>query len=126
MSSGSIIELALGPSQTHSTLAIASPGTLAFATNQDFKFIEVAGATTGTYTGIITGVPDPGAALNSWVIDNSLYGGSFSWDNTNGGEINLTLTAIPEPSTWIGAALALGAIGLMSRKRFAKRSRVTS
>src|SRR5437016_11649859 len=100
MSSGSIIELALGPSLTHSTLAIASPGTLSFANNQDFKFIELAGTTTGTYTGIITGVPDPGIALNSWVIDNSLYVGSFSWDAANGGEIDLTLTGIPEPSTW--------------------------
>jgi hypothetical protein len=33
-------------------------------------------------------------------------------------------TAIPEPSTWIGAALALAAVGVMGRKRFAKRSRV--
>jgi autotransporter-associated beta strand protein len=35
------------------------------------------------------------------------------------------LVAAPEPSTWIGAALALGAIGVTQRKRFAKRSRVT-
>src|SRR5205807_292170 len=71
MSTGSVIQLALGPSLTHSTIAISSPGTLSFATNQDFRFIDL-GATTGTYLGIITGVPNPGtAALNSWVIDNS-------------------------------------------------------
>jgi fibronectin-binding autotransporter adhesin len=33
-------------------------------------------------------------------------------------------TPIPEPSTWIGAALALAAIGYTQRRRFAKRSRV--
>jgi autotransporter-associated beta strand protein len=33
------------------------------------------------------------------------------------------LTPVPEPSTWIGAALALGAIGWTQRKRFAKRLR---
>jgi autotransporter-associated beta strand protein len=49
-------------------------------------------------------------------------------DNGDGGsignDISLTLTAVPEPSTWIGAALALGAIGITQRKRFAKRLRV--
>lgn len=36
----------------------------------------------------------------------------------------MPLTAVPEPSTWIGGALALAALGFMSRKRFAKRARV--
>ena len=36
------------------------------------------------------------------------------------------LAPIPEPSTWIGAALALGAMGVTQRKRFAKRLRVIS
>lgn len=121
MSTGSVIQLALGPTLTHSTIAIGSPGTLSFATNQDFKFIEVAGATIGTYTGIITGVPNPGTALTTWVIDNPGYTGAFTWDALNGGEIDLTLTAIPEPSTWIGAALALGAVGVMKRGRFRKK-----
>ena len=33
-------------------------------------------------------------------------------------------TAVPEPSTWIGAALALGAVGVTQRKRFNKCLRV--
>jgi autotransporter-associated beta strand protein len=41
------------------------------------------------------------------------------------GELDLIATPIPEPSTWIGAALALVAIGFTQRRRFAKRSRVT-
>jgi fibronectin-binding autotransporter adhesin len=32
-------------------------------------------------------------------------------------DISLTVTAVPEPSTWIGAALALGAIGWTQRKK---------
>ncbi len=121
MNSGSIIELALGASGTHSTLAISSPGSLTFATNQDFQFIDL-GATTGTYTGLITGVPNPGAALNSWVIDNSGYAGTFSWDSANGGEIDLNITAVPEPSTWIAAGLALAAVAYNQRKRIGRRS----
>ena len=52
-------------------------------------------------------------------------------DNGDGGlvpnDISLTvLTAVPEPSTWIGGALALAAVGFMQRKRLSKRLRVTS
>src|SRR5207244_4051645 len=78
MKTGSIIELALGPALTHSKIAMSSGATLTFATNQDFKFIELAGTTTGTYTGLITGVPQPTAAvLSSWVIDNFGTTGTF-------------------------------------------------
>ena len=35
----------------------------------------------------------------------------------DGNDVVLTLTAIPEPSTWIGAALALAAIGFTQRRR---------
>jgi len=118
MNSGSIIELALGAAGTHSTLAISSPGTLTFATNQDFKFIG--SPMVGIYTGLITGVPDPGTALNSWVIDNSGFTGTFSWDSTNGGEIDLTLTKVPEPGTWGAAALAFGVVGYLQRRRFSR------
>jgi len=119
MSTGSVIQLALGPSLTHSTIAISSPGTLSFATNQDFRFIDL-GATTGTYLGLITGVPNPGTALNSWVIDNAGFTGTFSWDSTNGGEIDLTLTKVPEPGTWGAAALAFGLVGYLQRRRFSR------
>ena len=34
-----------------------------------------------------------------------------------GNDIALTLTAVPEPSTWLAAALALGAVGYMQRRR---------
>jgi autotransporter-associated beta strand protein len=45
-------------------------------------------------------------------------------DNGDGGlvgnDISLTLTAIPEPSTWIGAMLALGVLGFVSRSGLRK------
>jgi autotransporter-associated beta strand protein len=37
-------------------------------------------------------------------------------------ELDLVATPVPEPSTWIGAALALLAVGYTQRRRFAKRS----
>ena len=55
----SIIELALGPAGTHSTLA-RTAGTWSFQSAQMFTFIDL-GATTGTYDNIITGLAsDPG------------------------------------------------------------------
>jgi MYXO-CTERM domain-containing protein len=47
-------------------------------------------------------------------------------DGSNLNDISLTVSAIPETSTWLAGALALVAIGFMQRRRFAKRSRVTS
>ena len=68
LTSGSIVELALGPSLTHSTLA-RTGGTWSFQTNQQFTFINL-GATTGTYDNIITGLAaNPG--VSSWTITNS-------------------------------------------------------
>jgi autotransporter-associated beta strand protein len=114
LSSGSIIELALGAGGAHSTLARIG-GTWSFQTAQQFTFIDL-GATTGTYQDIITGLAsNPGTG--SWTITNPGWSGTFTYDGAN---IDLTLTAVPEPSTWIGGALALLAIGCTQRKRFAR------
>src|SRR5207249_4387611 len=68
---GSIIELALGPTFTHSTLALTGAGPSSFYSTQKFTFIDL-GATTGTYQNIITGVTsDPG--VGSWTITNPGY-----------------------------------------------------
>jgi autotransporter-associated beta strand protein len=122
MQSGSIIELALGASAAHSTLALTAAGPTSFYLTQQFSFIDLGAQTATLYSGIITGVTSA-VVTTGWTIDNPGWSGAFVWDAANN-EIDLTLTAIPEPSTWIGAALALAVIGLMSRKRFAKRSRV--
>ena len=109
MNSGSVIQLALGPSFSHSTLALT--GNYAFQGTQQFNFIELSGVTTGTYENIITGLAtDPGA--NNWTITNPLWVGTFNWDGAN---IDLTLIAVPEPGTWAGATLAL--VGLLAHQR---------
>ena len=113
LNSGSIIELALGSSFSHSTLARSGSGTWTFQSNQQFTFIELSGVTTGTYQNIITGLPaNPGTG--SWIINNPGWTGSFTFDGAN---IDLTLTAVPEPSTWAAATLALVALLAHRRRR---------
>lgn len=43
--------------------------------------------------------------------------GNAAWGTDLDGEI-VPLTPVPEPGTWVGAALALGAIGFTQRRRF--------
>jgi len=113
LSSGSIIELALGASGAHSTLA-RTGGTWSFATSQAFTFINL-GAQPGSYTNIITGLgSDPGGETG-WTITDTGWIGNFTY---NAGNINLSVVAVPEPSTWIAGALALGAVGWAQRRRF--------
>jgi autotransporter-associated beta strand protein len=64
-------------------------------------------------------------------FSNATQGGTVSFGGYDftasyiGGDGNdFVLVAVPEPSTWIGGALALGALGFSQRKRFAKRLRV--
>ncbi len=118
MASGSIIELALGASGTHSTLAILTGGSLSFATNQVFHFIDL-GAAVGMYTGIITGVTNPGSTdgVGSWSINNPGWVGTFSF---SGDQINLNLSEVPEPGTWAAGILAVLALGWTQRKRLQK------
>jgi autotransporter-associated beta strand protein len=121
LNSGSVIELALGASGTHSTLAHVGSGTISFALNQVFTFLDF-GAQPGLYSSIVTGVGGtvPTAPVTTgWTISDPGWAGTFVW-NPLTDNIDLTLTAIPEPGTWIGGALALAAIGIMRRKRFAK------
>ena len=117
MGSGSIIAIALGASGAHSTLAIGAAGSISFQSLQKFNIIDL-GATAGsTYNGVITGIgSDPGTE-SGWTINNQSWAYNFSYDASNGGEINLTVTALPEPSTYFAGALALLAIGYHQRRR---------
>jgi autotransporter-associated beta strand protein len=122
MNSGSIIELALGPSFTHSTLA-RTGGTWSFQSNQAFTFINL-GATTGTYDNIITGLAsDPGTESTWTITGNQNFVGTFTYDGL--GNIDLNLIAVPEPGTWIAAALALGSVLYNKRRRIFRFPRVT-
>jgi autotransporter-associated beta strand protein len=125
LADNSIIQLALGPSGTHSTLARTGTGTWTFDSNQAFTFINL-GATPGTYENIITGVLNP-PSEGSWTITNAGFIGTFSWDGVGAGtgNIDLVLTAVPEPSTWLAGALALGAVLYSQRRRFKAGKQIT-
>ena len=116
LNSGSIIELALGAtSGAHSTLARSGVGTWTFNATQAFTFINLGVVPGTTYNNIITGLAsDPGSESN-WAITNAGWSGSFSYAS---GNISLDVVAVPEPSTWIAGALALGAVGWTQRRRF--------
>jgi autotransporter-associated beta strand protein len=114
LNSGSIIQLALGGAGAHSTLA-RTGGIWSFQSNQAFTFINL-GATVGTYDNIITGLAsNPGTG--NWTITNPGFAGTFTFDGAN---IDLTLTAVPEPSTWIGGVFALAALGYAQRRRLVR------
>jgi ABC-type uncharacterized transport system permease subunit len=111
MNTSSIIELTLGATGTHSTLALT--GTYSFQLDQTFTFIN-AGATTGTYDNIITGVALTGDA-SGWTVTNAGFSWAFTYDGA--GDIDLNLSSVPEPSTWAGASLALVAMLVSQRRR---------
>ncbi len=110
LNDGAILQLALGDG-AHSTLARTGGTSWTFDDNQTFSFIDL-GAQAGIYAGIITGLDiDPGTT-GSWNIANAGWSGAFTY---NGGDIDLTLSAIPEPSTL--GILGVGAAGLLIRRR---------
>jgi fibronectin-binding autotransporter adhesin len=116
LNSGSIIELALGASGAHSTLA-RTGGTWVFSPNQAFTFINLGAQDATTYNNIITGLgSDPGGE-SGWTITNTGWIGTFTYDGAN---IDLNVIVVPEPSTWIAGALALGVVGWTQRRRLSR------
>jgi autotransporter-associated beta strand protein len=123
LNSGSIIELALGASGAHSTLARTGTGTWTFDATQAFTFINL-GAQPGTYSNIITGLgSDPGES--GWTITDTGWIGTFSY---TGGNISLNVIAVPEPATYLTGLLTLVALGYHQGRRWRclLRGRVTS
>jgi fibronectin-binding autotransporter adhesin len=122
LQSNSVIQLALGGSGAHSTLAIATGGSISFQSSQKFSFLDFGAQTTPTiYTGIITGVGLVAPVTTGWTITNSGWSGTFAYDALNGGEIDLTLVAVPEPGTYAAAALAFAALMFAQRKRIVRK-----
>ena len=76
-------------------------------------------------TDLVSGTFAQGATITSGADVFTINYADNGDSGTLGNDISLTLIAVPEPSTWIGAALALVAIGITQRRRLAKRLRVT-
>jgi autotransporter-associated beta strand protein len=125
------------------SLTLQANSTLNFGTD-GIGTLTFAGFTPGTFTLNILNWSSSSANFTAQTSgvdgasDRLIFGGTFNpldvafitFNGAPAGVVPLDLgfyeiVPIPEPGTWIGGALALGAIGLMSRKRFVKRSRVT-
>lgn len=111
LNAGSVIGLTLGTGNTHSTLALPA-GFNGFQLNQTFT---LAGLQPGTYDNIITGVAGT-VVPTAFTVNNNTSSYVILFTN-DGANIDLSVTAVPEPSTW--AALGLGAVatGLVWRRR---------
>jgi fibronectin-binding autotransporter adhesin len=74
---------------------------------QTFLVVETvsAGAVSGTFA-------------QGSTVTSGPYAFSIDYAGGDGNDIVLTVTAVPEPSTWIGGALALAALGYTQRRRF--------
>jgi autotransporter-associated beta strand protein len=59
-------------------------------------------------------------------VTSGPYAFSINYAGGDGNDIVLTVTAVPEPSTWIGGALALAALGYTQRRTVLKKLRVLS
>lgn len=104
----------LGSLVTGPSLSLNITGSL--TTGQQFFIVNNTGASA------VSGVFAQGATITSgqYVFSIDYLADFGSQSAVGGNDIMLQVTAIPETSTWIGAALALGAIGATQRGRVAK------
>jgi autotransporter-associated beta strand protein len=117
LASGACIELTLGPGATNSGLA-RTGGNWSFDPNQAFVFNLEPGAGPGIYDNLITGLTGNEAGLaniSHWTIATSGVTGSFRYDGA--GDVDLTLTAVPEPATAALFVAGLPLLGLRRRRR---------
>jgi PEP-CTERM motif len=112
--SGSIFQVDIGGTAAD-RLTLLGTGTLGafnITTGATINFTQLSGLTANSYTL---------ATYGSWngteFLEPNVPNGYDLIYGTN----SLTLVAIPEPSTWIGAGLALAALGFTQRRRFMRR-----
>ncbi len=117
LASNAVIKLTLGVGLTHSTLT-RNGGSWVFDSNLLFTFTGT-GFTTGTYDNIITGLTGGEAwlaDLSGWQITNAEVTGTFTKDLSN--NIDLTITAVPEPGALLSLSGGLALLlGLRRRRR---------
>ena len=119
---GAQIKLTLDAAGTHSSLARSGSGTWSFDSDQAFTF-NLLGAQVGTYDNLITGLTGSETGLGSigsWIITNPGVTGTFSYDGA--GDVDLVITAVPEPSAFASAALGAGL--LITYRRFRRTMRI--
>lgn len=137
--------LAKGSGVNEGSTSAAGMGALTLTANSTIDFTQTAGTLTftsfspSTFTLSITDYIGTGSAGGTDQLifnqDQATRLGSFDFGfgaGVNVAEFDLgggfwevyPTVPVPEPSTWIGAALALAAIGFTQRKRLAKRFRV--
>ena len=111
--SGSIIELGLDANGNASSLTRGG-GTWTLPTG--IKFTLTGSPTSGlTYNNLITGLAaDPGTE-SGWTFTNGGFAGTFTYDGA--GDIDLTVTNVPEPATVLGGVFTVGLLGLGLRRR---------
>jgi autotransporter-associated beta strand protein len=110
--SASIFQVDIGPASAD-RLTLLGAGAFNITSGATINFTELSGGPTASSYTLAT--------YGSWngvqFLEPTLPAG---YDLVYGTD-SLTLVLVPEPATWIGAALALAAIGFTQRKRFAKR-----
>jgi autotransporter-associated beta strand protein len=117
LNSDSVIELSLGADGAHSVLARTGSGAWTFDADQQFTLRDF-GIEAGTYAGVITGLSSA-VDTAGWTITNAGWAATFAY---NAGNIDLTISAIPEPSTALSLLAAAGILawkGSRCRKRSA-------
>ena len=121
MGSGSIIELALSSSAS-STLTVGTGGSISFQSHQQFAFIDLGAVTNHSYT-LATGLTQSTLDTSNFTINQTIdpnWDGIFSY---SGGTLSVTLSVVPEPSTWIAAVLAMGALLISQKRRLSRLPR---
>jgi autotransporter-associated beta strand protein len=117
LAGNSIIQLTLGGSGAHSSLA-RTGGDWVFDSNQEFSFTLAGGASAGTYNNLITGLTGSETGLSNianWTILNPGVVGTFSLDGS--GDVDLTISAIPEPSALVSILASFGTLVGVTRLR---------
>jgi hypothetical protein len=95
---------------TTSVLDLTIASGLSFTGGTQYVLIsnDLTDAISGTFANAANG--------STVVFDGYLFTVNYAGGDGN----DFTLTAVPEPGTWIGASLALAALALSQRRRFAK------
>ena len=80
-------------------------------------FIILNKVSAGNITGIFAGIPQGGTVVGS---DGTVF--SMNYDAGDGNDIVLMVVAapVPEPSTWIGGALAIAGLAFTQRRKLRK------